>query len=261
MKNILYTILMVVFILLPVYAQETSEKQKVQDTFEELESGKLTLRFVDAIKGTMVEGASVSIEGLGDFTSDYEGAVKFDPPSEDKTIIVKFTHPQYISATFGVEVMAGTLFFNRFSVSPRMPIGNLRVVLDWGKKPNDLDAHFVKSGLYHVSFRNMRVSQDNSAQLDRDAQQGFGPETITSNNVDESASYVYFVHDFTNQSASGSEALSNSRGSVKVYGGNNQLLSIFQVPQSAVGTFWEVFRIVNGNIEPVNRVLNSAPQY
>ena len=260
MKKVYSISLLVVLLLIPGLAQETSDKQKIQDVFEELESGKLTLRFIDAMTGAMIEGATVNIEEIGEFTSDYDGVIKFDPPAEDKTIVVKFTHPRYMTAKFGVEIMAGTLFFNRFSVSPRMPMGNLRVVLDWGKKPNDLDAHFVKSGQYHISFRNMRVSQDNSAQLDRDAQQGFGPETITTNNVDEAASYTYFVHDYSNQSSSGSSTLSNSRASVKVYGGNNQLLSIFLVPQSANGTVWEVFRVVNGSIEPVNQVTNSAPQ-
>ena len=71
------------------------------------------------------------------------------------------------------EVIAGTIFWNRFTVSPNIEMGSIRIVLDWDKKPKDLDAHFVKEGDYHISYHNMKVSDDGSARLDRDDQNGF----------------------------------------------------------------------------------------
>ncbi len=44
------------------------------------------------------------------------------------------------------------IFDVHYSISPTLPADNLRVVLDWGDEPQDLDAHFVKRGGYHVSY-------------------------------------------------------------------------------------------------------------
>jgi adhesin/invasin len=87
------------------------------------------------------------------------------------------------------EVMAGSIFQKRFSISPALDIRFLRVVLDWGAEPLDLDAHFVKDGAYHISYRNMKSLADESAALDRDARNGYGPETITVKEISKNASY------------------------------------------------------------------------
>ncbi len=68
-----------------------------------------------------------------------------------------------------------------------MKVGSIRIILDWDKSPNDLDAHLVKDGDYHISYRNKRVADDGAAQLDRDDMNGYGPETITINNVESNS--------------------------------------------------------------------------
>ena len=144
--------------------------------------------------------------------------------------------------------MAGTLFFNRFSVSPKLPLGSVRIVLDWGENPKDLDAHFVKEGGYHISYRNMKVSADGIAKLDRDDIDSYGPETITAKKINRSAKYYFYVHDFTNKSDYLNRGLSKSKASVKVYVGDNELLHIFKVPNDLAGNEWRVFEIKNGQI-------------
>ena len=139
------------------------------------------------------------------------------------------------------------VFFNRFSISPALAVDRIRVVLDWGRTPRDLDAHLVKEGDYHISFQDMKVVKE-QARLDRDDLDGEGPETITVLKLSPQGTYRYYVHDYTRSGAIGS-----SKASVKVYGPDG-ILDTFDIPDRAKGTIWEVFRIENGGIVKVNTV-------
>ena len=235
---------------------EYGPSQKSDDAFREME-GFLTLWFFNALNGEEIPGAVVNITVVGEYTTDPEGKAVFEIPLDGHYSVV-FSREGFITTQFEIEVMAGTLFFNLFSVSPVMPIGNMRVVLDWGDNPRDLDAHLVKRDSYHISYRNMRVSDDEVSRLDRDDTDGYGPETITSNHVDENAVYQFFVHDYTNKNMRESRSLSDSKACVKVYEGD-RLLNIFQVPLDKKGTYWHVFNIQNSQVVEVNNISNSEP--
>ncbi|ACF14635.1 hypothetical protein Ctha_2184 [Chloroherpeton thalassium ATCC 35110] len=225
-------------------------KDDAMDAFTELDEEALTLRFFDAVTGKSIADARVEIQDIGDFVTDFEGRATFPIPEEDGYHEVQFSRSGYVETKFRIEITAGTLFFNRFSISPAMPIGYLRVVLDWDAEPGDLDAHFIKRGAYHISFRNMRVADDGIARLDRDDRNGYGPETITAKTIDEYGDYVFAVHDYTNRNESRSNALSQSKACVKVFS-RDRLMGIFYVPQNEQGNYWEVFKIVNGQIIPL----------
>ena len=237
-----------------------STRQNIEDVFRELESRELTLWFFNALDGTPLVEAKVEIENFGAYTSNYEGKIIFKIPP-DGSYEVRFEKSGYIKSVFRIEIMAGTLFFNRFSVSPTMPIGTLRVALDWGEEPRDLDAHLMKQGGYHISYRNKKVSADGVARLDRDDNDSFGPETITANTVDENGVYRYFVHDYTNRRDKKSRSLSNSKASVKVYGGDNKLLNVFKIPENLSGVYWHVFTIENGEVIQVMKVGGKQPGF
>lgn len=242
-----------IFVLtVSAFAQITT---KSTDVFEELESGNLTLRFYNAVKGTPIYGGDVSIEGIGEFVTDEEGKVVFAPPAEDGILNVTFRADRYIPTEFPIEIMAGTLFFNRVSISPMMDIKFVRIVVDWEKEPRDLDAHFVKNGTngYHISFRNMKVLADGSGMLDIDAMQGYGPETITVNSVSTQSAYEYSVVDYTNLNNRNSTGLSDSKATVKVYG-DGRLLKVIQVPRKKEGNVWKVFKIEQGQVREVNHI-------
>ena len=115
--------------------------------------------------------------------------------------------------------MAGTIWFNQFSVTETLKIDELRIVLDWAAKPSDLDAHLIKEGTYHISYRETKNYQD-IALLDRDDRDGFGPETITIKRFDNTAKYSYRVHDYTNRNKSNSRSLSKGGAQVFVYSNN-----------------------------------------
>ncbi len=231
---------------------------KSDDVFEELDSGNLTLRFYNAVNGTPIAGGSVVIEQIGELVTDEEGKVVFAPPVENGLLQVVFRADRYIPSEFPIEIMAGTLFFNRVSISPLMDIKFVRIVVDWDKEPRDLDAHFVKTGSngYHISFRNMKVLADGSGMLDIDAMQGYGPETITVNSVSTQSVYEYSVADYSNQNNRSSNALSDSKATVKVYG-DGRLLKVIQVPRKKVGNVWKVFKIEQGQVREINQLGNN----
>lgn len=256
MKNILLLVFSI-FLLNSISAQENRNKfkDKFDDVFEEEENENLTLRFFNALNGEAIANANVQIEGFGKFTTDEEGKVRFPIPDKDGFLMVHFECNKYITTDFKVEVIAGTLFFNRISVSPELDLKHLRIVLDWDSSPKDLDAHFVKSNAYHISYRHTRILTDGSGELDRDDMDGYGPETITIKDIDDLGNYEYFIHDYTNKTNHSSSGLSRSKASVKVYG-EGKLLYIFQVPASRKGTKWSVFKLSQGQFIETNTLSN-----
>ena len=227
-------------------AQFEQMKQKMNDVLLEFEEDIFTLRFFDAVSGDPVNNASISIANIGEFTTDGEGKITF-PRQPDGMLSVHFKKDEYIPASFDVEVIAETMFFNRFSVSPVLSIDQFRVVLDWDQSPNDLDAHFIKERHYHISYRNTRVLSDGTGQLDRDEMRGYGPETITVEQIDSDGNYLYSVHNYSQKINPRATPLSRSKATVRVYG-NNELLKTYMVPSTHRGETWNVFRIINGQV-------------
>ncbi len=229
--------------------------QKADDAFNEGAEDLFTLRFYNALTGSPVQGASVTIDQSDSYITDNDGKVAFKIPESEDSLDVLFQNKGYITTHFKVEIMAGSIFFNRFSVSPSILKGTIRIVLDWGSDPQDLDAHLIKQGDYHVSYRNMHSSSDGKAILDHDATYGYGPETITINLIDNDAVYDYFVHNYSERNSTNSSGLARSNATVKVYDSQG-LHRMYKIQEQKSGTYWDVFRIENGEIEEVNRIKN-----
>ena len=121
-----------------------------------------------------------------------------------------------------------------------------RVVLTWGASPSDLDSHLVGPG-YHVCYSNKTAS---GAALDLDDTTAFGPETI--NNTE---TYKFYVHDYSNGGNAGSSALGRSGATVTVFNGKNAIATV-HVPGGA-GIYWNVFQIVNGKFKLINTIGSS----
>ncbi len=235
--------------------QDTDIREKVRDAMTELDMETLPLRFLDALTGKGIPRAAVEVKGIGRYETNAEGIMAFAPDQINAVYQVTFKAEGYITSEFSVEVQAGTIIANRYSISPELGVRQLRVVVDWGKNPPDLDAHLVKEGSYHISFRNTRTSTDGSAVLDRDAQNGFGPETITVSDVSPTDLYEYYVHNYTDREDTRSTRLSESHAIIKIFG-EGKLLRVITVPANVPGTKWIGFRIANGKIVEVNTVTN-----
>lgn len=258
MKRLISAFVLLLFLSIFLPAQWDKTIEAMDDMENELECNELTLRFFNALTGEPLNEAFVGIENIGVYKTDGEGKVRFPIP-KDGTYRMIFKKEGFVKSIIPLEIVANTLIFNRFSISPAMPVGSVRLVLDWGASPADLDAHFVKKGAYHIAFHNMHVSDDGVSMLDRDDTNSYGPETITSKEIDESAEYIFFVHDYSNQSEPMGMNLSRSRGHVKVFG-NDQLLHTIGITPNQPGIYWEVLRIVNGEVSIVNRLSTVEPE-
>jgi hypothetical protein len=96
----------------------------------------------------------------------------------------------------------------------------------------------------------MRSSADGNVNLDRDDRSSYGPETITVNQMENSAVYDLYVVDYTNLQSPSSNMLSRSGAVIRVYRGD-QLAHTFSVPSGA-GIRWNVFKIERNQLQVVN---------
>lgn len=236
------------------YGQKDKMRNVLDDEMEIMDNDNQTLRFFDAKTGDPLTEASVKIDSIGDYTTDEEGKIRF-PNQPDGYLKVTIEKEGYITCKFDVEIVADMIFFNRFSVSPKLDIGAMRIVLDWTETPADLDAHFVKDGAYHISFQDTKVLSDGTGRLDRDDMDGYGPETITINDIDDNANYEFFVYNYTERHDPTSSNLSKSKATVKVFA-NNEFLGTILIPKGPKGLKWNVFKIINGEIEITNKLQN-----
>ncbi len=156
-------------------------------------------------------------------------------------------------------VSAPNVFKQNGSISSKLTSNEYRIVLEWGSAPRDLDSHLVGNGegsSFHVYYgqKICYIGDDVVAKLDIDDTSGYGPETVTVTvKVDDSMTYQYYVHDFSNRNNYSSSALSFSLAKVTLYSGNKQL-KVYSVPIDEVGTRWNVFNIVNGKVIDVNTI-------
>lgn len=127
-----------------------------------------------------------------------------------------------------------------YALSPVMTsLDGMRIVLNWGAQPPDLDSHLVFEG-QHV-FWNQKKGKD--VLLDVDDTSGYGPETITIVRKHPGVRYVYAVHDYTDGDARGTTALSaRSQARVFVYVGSS-LVRTFRPPAGGKGNLWVVFAV------------------
>ncbi len=133
---------------------------------------------------------------------------------------------------------------------------DIRIVLTWGSRPKDLDAHLSgpdpDGGDFHIWYRH-RVLVAGRDFLDRDDTSSYGPETITIYKPAQ-GEYYYAVHDYSNRHSKRSKRLSASGARVQVYG-DGRLLNSFEVPRNKRGTVWHVFKIdKNNQVVPTNTV-------
>jgi len=248
MKKAIFLAVFLAAISATVFAQTGGDNLAILNRMMKLKmDGLIPLRFINALDGKPVNGAQVDVNGIGTFTTDSLGIIIF-PEQEDGFYTLDFSKQGFITSKIEFEVKLNNVFTNNISVSPLLKDDYMRIVLDWGQRPSDLDLHLEKDGGYHISFRNMRSADDGSVLLDHDALNGFGPETITITKTDLRSTYRLYVHDYTNGSSSSSTELARSGAVIRVYG-RNGLLRTFYVPSNLRGTKWDVFKIVNGEIQ------------
>ena len=167
-----------------------------------------------------------------------------------------------------VAVGGQTISNQNVGLTPNLQADQIRVVLNWGSVPSDLDSHLAgplaNTGTFHAYFSNSAPTGSN-VTLDTDDTSSFGPETITISTL-RPGNYRYWVHDFTNRSNSNSSILSQqSAARVTIYrgtGSGTATVAVFNVPTGKVGNAWVVFDLdgITGAITPQNEILTVASE-
>jgi hypothetical protein len=151
---------------------------------------------------------------------------------------------KYRDGHFNIKVLGNiTIGEQNGEVTPILNNDEIRIVLNWGSTPRDLDSHLngpTNGGSrFHTFYENYTYTSNNimTVQLDVDDTDSYGPETTTIYHQDDGI-YKFTVHDYTNRDSSSSMALANSGAYVRVYIAGN--LETYYVPNQA-GTAWDVF--------------------
>ena len=201
------------------------------------------------VKDQAVAGATVILQKNGEpsvgVSSDSEGHALLPSGYQDVAetlIIVKKDGYSTLVAKCPCEGMT-------YALSPVMHnLDGMRIVLTWGEKPTDLDSH-ITYPRNHIYFGSKKGED---ANLDVDDTTSFGPETITLERKHEGETYVYSVHDYTDNMAPATTNLSESGAKVFVYIGQS-LVRTYYVPTGKVGNLWAVFRVTGeGEFQDIN---------
>lgn len=213
---------------------------KDAETNEAIPDLKVTLRIKKNTKNT----------AQAEFMSDYNGIVKFDISAlseiDNGKMYVIAEKEGYIKFIDVVDILIGTVYRNSFALSKDLPLEKVRFVLSWSDKPRDLDLHLVGKGVrgknFHISYRDSKDSK-NQAKLDRDDRNGYGPETITMDRIEEDGQYVLFVNNYSREE--------NLKSAVVHVYANNKLAKVVRLKSSLKKNI-EVLKIENAELNYTN---------
>ena len=194
--------------------------------------------------GTPIAKADVDIDNRWKTVTNDEGKAPLPDGVDDGSHRVTISKEgEFARTVVNVVVEDGEIASNpQVSMPPAVDYERIKIVLDWGESPDDLDSH-ITSSFQHVYYSNMNSG---NLSLDRDDTSSFGPETVTVRDIDSSERYSYYVLNYSDRGYPDSARLSASGAQVRVFV-NNELAATFSVPRNRRGVLWHVFDIVNGN--------------
>jgi uncharacterized protein YfaP (DUF2135 family) len=227
-------------------------------------NGTVSGVITNAVTGVTISGVSVRLRSgvntrsgtvVASATTSSSGAYSLNVTSG--TYTVEFVASGYTTDYRIVAAQGGSANTGQnFALSPTLPAGQLRIVLQWGRQPPDLDAHLtgplLTGGRFHVYHRN-KAPANAAASLEQDKTSGIGPETITITAL-RNGEYRFSVYDYTNRRATGSTALSQISSALVIVSNSLGEVQRFSVPTGQSGNLWTVFTVdgATGRITPIN---------
>lgn len=179
-------------------------------------------------------------------TTNAQGSYSI-PNAPTGTYICVIRAPGYIPAVVpDIQFEEGENELGSASSSETLEEGQVRIVLEWGESPSDLDSHLTgpdgAGGRFHVYFSNQEPSGA-GAVLDRDDVTSYGPETVTINTFRD-GTYRYSVFNYSDQSDDGALEMEASPARVTVYDENGQYAT-YTAPAASAGdgNTWRVLEI------------------
>ncbi|MDR1135453.1 MAG: WG repeat-containing protein [Clostridiales Family XIII bacterium] len=234
--------------------------------------GVAKVNIADAFTGDGIEGAAVRFRkgldntvgawvrgadsGVISVNTDIGGRFSVRLPHGAYTAEVSM--PGYVTAhvNFTVSDSSGNREIATRAMTKELPPGEIRVILEWGAKPKDLDAHLLSSApgsteKVHIYYPAVGGGADDAA-LENDCSEGNGFETMTIY-MRQRGAYEYCVFDHTNGENYASAEMSAAIARVSVYR-DAVRAAVYDVPVDCTGNLWNVFRVDDGEIAPVNEV-------
>ncbi|MDH5392876.1 MAG: hypothetical protein OEY11_06775 [Gammaproteobacteria bacterium] len=242
MKLIRVAVLFAIVVAAPLAQAACWDKKEYREieNFSELDD-KLILSFKDAVNCEVIEAVTVQLGKLV-YKTDSKGYVTLPMApflqADNLEMPMKVSKEGYTTIETQLKVAAGTVLNKRLLLSPSLAGNSMRFILQWSEQPQDLDLHLQGNG-FHVSYRDMRAGGE--ATLDQDEQSGFGPETITLNNVTKDQQYKITVVNYS------ADADIDETAKLLVYVGN-RLERVIPLPVTNKTTL-DVLTISNANIQ------------
>jgi hypothetical protein len=231
-------------------------------------NGNISGTIKNALNGTGVPNVSLNLrnginvtsgEIITSTTSSSSGTFTFNNISAGNYTI-EAGNSDFNTTYFTVICLGGQTVTNQdVTMSPKLNIGEMRIVLTWGESPSDLDSHLTgplaDGTRFHMFYTYSGIDSSpwpETVTLDLDDVTSYGPETTTLLQQ-ISGIYRFSVHDYSDRYSTDSYELSNSGAQVRVYQ-NTGLVASFNVPPNTGGTLWTVFEMSNGVISPINQM-------
>lgn len=209
-----------------------------------VEISPLYVQIVSAEDGNPVSSATLTLENKWNLITDNLGRAYIPEQIANgyyHMVISKngfMTTKSYLMLSLDREVVSS----KQIAIPEEKDEPGIKIVLEWGSFPEDLDAHILSSK-EHAYFGS---DESDSLNLDVESRRGFGPEAVSILNVDEKETYRFFVYDYSNESNPESMELSYSYAHVTVYI-NNEYKGTYNITRGRPGFVWHVLNIVNGN--------------
>ena len=224
-------------------------------------AGELTLArgvVIDAQSGRPVEDITLRFfeneDTSGDpltdpVITDSQGEYEVNLPPG--TYIAELSGDGYITTTYEVTIGEYEVVAEEdYVVTRELAEGEIRIVLEWGATPSDLDSHLegeTDGGTScHVYFSDKVCSSGDGkvAELDLDDVDSFGPETTTI--YQTAGKYKFSVHNYRPSTGN----LEDSGATVTVYlPGSSPVKYSIGSDGSIDGYWWHVFTLDHGRLE------------
>ncbi len=215
---------------------------------------------LNAVNGAPIGGANVTLQQDASgrtraAVTDAQGRYNFTMLAPGNYTLTA-SSPGFLSAAQGATIVARqSLTAPPFALTPPLGADQYRLIVSW-QNGIDLDAHLTgpaaNNSRFHIWWNGETdLATPATAQFDRDDLTGAGPETVTFK-AQANGVYRFSVQNYTDRDADGSLRMTQSKATVRVYRGDQQI-ALMTAPGGG-GTLWKVFEISNGQLRAVNQL-------
>lgn len=162
---------------------------------------------------------------------------------------------------YNINVTPGYFELPQITLVQQVLEGSLRIVLNWGQAPYDLDSHLtgpMEDGTRFHMYYMIQEPAGSLVNLDVDDTDSFGPETTTLMTLRDGV-YRFSIFNYSEQSIEGGSGIYNSPAIVEIYNSEG-LVRSYTAPvfTAGSGNTWRVFEL---NVTGGNYTINDINYY